>query len=51
MLILFTLLEFSRLEKIELWMTAAKNTNPIYVALIVAGLLFCDCLWPYLRSP
>ena len=42
MLILFKFTGVLTLEKIELWMTAAKNTNPIYVALIVAGLLFCD---------
>ena len=42
MLILFKFTGILTLEKIEIWMEAAKNTNPIFVALIVAGLLFCD---------
>ena len=42
MLILFKFTGVLTLEKIELWMTIAKSTNPLYVALIVAGLLFCD---------
>lgn len=29
-------------EKIELWLEVAKNINPIYVAIIVAALLFAD---------
>ena len=29
-------------EKIELWLEMAKNADPIWVALIVAGLLFAD---------
>ncbi len=29
-------------EKIELWLETAKNINPFYVAIIVAGLLFAD---------
>lgn len=30
------------IEKIELWLEAAKSTSPIYVAVIVAALLFAD---------
>lgn len=29
-------------EKIELWLTTAKQVSPIYVAALVAGLLFAD---------
>ncbi|MCG8021985.1 MAG: VTT domain-containing protein [Candidatus Thiodiazotropha weberae] len=29
-------------EKIELWLEMAKNSNPVYVAVIVVGLLFAD---------
>lgn len=31
-------------EKIELWLETAKSINPLYVAIIVTGLLFADLL-------
>lgn len=42
MLILFKTTGLITVEKIELWLAAAKNVNSFYVALVVVILLFAD---------